>query len=98
MTGTGHNRTDRDGIKNMVELFGENVFSIKTMRNYLSESAYKSLVSTLYQGKSLKREIADEVADAMKTWALEKGATHFTHWFQPLTGATAEKHDSFIMP
>ncbi|MBU4198614.1 MAG: glutamine synthetase III [Verrucomicrobia bacterium] len=82
----------------MVELFGENVFSIKTMRNYLSESAYKSLVSTLYQGKSLKREIADEVADAMKTWALEKGATHFTHWFQPLTGATAEKHDSFIMP
>ncbi len=78
--------------------FGENVFSIKTMRNYLSERAYQSLVSTILKGDALDASIADEVADAMKTWAVEKGATHFTHWFQPLTGATAEKHDSFFMP
>jgi glutamine synthetase len=91
-------RDKNDDQKSMLELFGENVFSIKTMRNYLSEAAYKALVSTILQGKSLDRNIADEVADAMKTWALEKGATHFTHWFQPLTGATAEKHDAFLMP
>jgi glutamine synthetase len=78
--------------------FGENVFSIKTMRNYLSERAYQSLVSTILKGDALDASIADEVADAMKTWAMEKGATHFTHWFQPLTGATAEKHDAFFMP
>lgn len=82
----------------IVESFGENVFSSKTMRNYLSESAYKSLTMTICQGKTLDPAIADEVADAMKTWAMEKGATHFTHWFQPLTGSTAEKHDSFLMP
>ncbi len=86
------------GAQAVVESFGENVFSIKTMRNYLSESAYKSIVSTICQGKTLDPTIADEVADAMKTWAMEKGATHFTHWFQPLTGTTAEKHDSFLMP
>jgi len=82
----------------IVESFGENVFSSKTMRNYLSETAYKSLTMTICQGKTLDPAIADEVADAMKTWAMEKGATHFTHWFQPLTGSTAEKHDSFLMP
>ena len=82
----------------VAEFFGENVFSMKTMRNYLSEKAYKSLVSTIMEGRTLDAGIADEVADAMKTWAVEKGATHFTHWFQPLTGTTAEKHDSFIMP
>lgn len=80
------------------DFYGENVFSLKNMRNYLSETAYKSLVSTIRQGRSLDPNIADEVADAMKTWAVSKGATHFTHWFQPLTGATAEKHDSFISP
>ncbi len=91
-------REQRVEQKGIVELFGENVFSLKTMRNYLSETAYRSLTSTITQGQSLDREIADEVADAMKTWALEKGATHFTHWFQPLTGATAEKHDAFLVP
>jgi glutamine synthetase len=80
------------------ESFGENVFSIKTMRNYLSEKACQSLSSTICNGESLDPSIADEVADAMKTWAMAKGATHFTHWFQPLTGATAEKHDSFFTP
>ena len=85
-------------IVDINEIFGKNVFSIKTMRNYLSEKAYKVLLATINEGSSIDSSIADEVADAMKTWALEKGATHFTHWFQPLTGSTAEKHDSFIQP
>jgi glutamine synthetase len=80
------------------DLFGENVFSLRTMRNYLSESAFKSLSATINSGSTLDPSIADEVADAMKTWAMSKGATHFTHWFQPLTGTTAEKHDSFLIP
>ncbi|MFH1360652.1 MAG: glutamine synthetase III [Candidatus Omnitrophota bacterium] len=80
------------------DFYGENVFSLKVMRNYLSETAYKSLSTTIKTGGTLDPDIADEVADAMKTWALSKGATHFTHWFQPLTGTTAEKHDSFISP
>lgn len=93
-------RTIKEGMAPVPvsEIYGENVFSIKTMRNYLSEKAYKSILSTIRMGKELDPEIADEVADAMKTWAVSKGATHYTHWFQPLTGATAEKHDSFVMP
>ncbi len=82
----------------MQALFGENVFSLKTMRHYLSAQAYRALLAAFGRGGSLERRQADEVAAAMKTWALEKGATHFTHWFQPLTGATAEKHEAFIMP
>ena len=82
----------------VVDSYGENVFSIKTMRNYLSEAAYKSLTTTICEASTLDPGIASEVADAMKTWAMERGATHYTHWFQPLTGTTAEKHDSFIMP
>jgi len=85
-------------VESVVDYFGENVFSIKAMRNYLSEAAYQSLTATIQGGRSLDPSIADEVADAMKAWALERGATHFTHWFQPLTGATAEKHDSFVTP
>lgn len=81
-----------------MDFFGKNAFSVKTMRSYLSETAYKSLSKTIVEGATLDPSIADEVADAMKTWAMEKGATHFTHWFQPLTGATAEKHDSFVTP
>ena len=85
-------------MKTIADLYGENVFSLKNMRNYLSEKAYNSLRDTIKKGKTIDSSIADEVAEAMKTWAVEKGATHFTHWFQPLTGATAEKHDSFISP
>ncbi|MDD5439044.1 MAG: glutamine synthetase III [Candidatus Omnitrophica bacterium] len=80
------------------EIYGINVFNLRTMRNYLSEKAYSSLVSTIQEGRTIDPGIADEVADAMKSWAVAKGATHFTHWFQPLTGTTAEKHDSFIQP
>lgn len=80
------------------EYYGKHVFSLKVMRNYLSEGAFKSLSATIKEGGALDPKIAAEVADAMKTWAVAKGATHFTHWFQPLTGTTAEKHDSFIAP
>lgn len=82
--------------KSIPEYFGKNVFSLKVMREYLSEKAYKSLSTTIKDGGRLDPEIADEVAEAMKNWAVSKGATHFTHWFQPLTGTTAEKHDAFI--
>jgi glutamine synthetase len=82
----------------IVELYGKNVFSLKVMRNYLSEKAFQSLSATIREGGKLDPSIADEVAEAMKTWAVEKGATHFTHWFQPMTGTTAEKHDAFISP
>ncbi|QHI68507.1 glutamine synthetase III family protein [Tichowtungia aerotolerans] len=85
-------------MANTTELFGENVFGPRVMRERLSESTFKSLEETINTGKPLDAGIADEVAEAMKEWAMEKGATHYTHWFQPLTGATAEKHDSFIFP
>jgi glutamine synthetase len=85
-------------MANTTELFGENVFGLEEMQKRLSESTFKSIEETFTTGKPLDAGIADEVAEAMKEWAMEKGATHYTHWFQPLTGATAEKHDSFIFP
>ena len=90
--------TEEMAMADVREFFGENVFGVKAMRDHLSEETYKSLVTTIQSGAGLHEEIADEVAEAMKTWAIEKGATHFTHWFQPLTGTTAEKHDSFVWP
>jgi len=90
--------TPENGGSAIPDYYGSNVFGIKTMRNYLSEKAYKSLRETIENNGALDPSIADEVADAMKTWAVSKGATHYTHWFQPLTGLTAEKHDSFIQP
>ncbi|MFH1367551.1 MAG: glutamine synthetase III [Elusimicrobiota bacterium] len=87
-----------EAISSIESMFGENVFGIKNMRRYLSAKTYASLVKTICEGQSLDSRIADEVAKAMKAWSLSKGATHFTHWFQPLTGGTAEKHDSFIDP
>ncbi len=80
------------------ELFGSNVFGDSVMKDRLPEDVYIALKSTIKEGKTIDSGIADTVANAMKEWALEKGATHFTHWFQPLTGITAEKHDSFISP
>ncbi len=80
------------------EIFGENVFSLQEMRARLPKPAYKAILRTLREGAELDPTVADAVAVAMKDWALEKGATHYTHWFQPLTGATAEKHDSFLSP
>jgi glutamine synthetase len=80
------------------EIFGENVFHLEVMREYLPGEAYKSMKEAFYEGKRLDRAMADQVASAMKDWAITKGATHYTHWFQPLTGATAEKHDAFFKP
>ena len=78
--------------------FGENVFSPNVQRQRLSPAAYKRLQETLDSGRPLGPELADDIATAMKEWAMERGCTHFTHWFQPLTGSTAEKHDSFYYP
>ncbi|MDC1403719.1 glutamine synthetase III [Crocinitomicaceae bacterium] len=80
------------------EVFGENVFHPEIMREYLPSEAYKSMIESIQNGTRLDRRIADQVASAMKDWAVTKGATHYTHWFQPLTGSTAEKHDAFFKP
>ncbi len=80
------------------QIFGENVFSLTVMQRRLPKSVYKSVVSTIEQSTPLDSEIADAIASAMKDWALEKGATHYAHVFYPLTGLTAEKHDSFLDP
>ncbi|MBR2474853.1 MAG: glutamine synthetase III [Clostridia bacterium] len=83
---------------NVPEMFGNMVFSDTVMRQRLPKDVYKSLIKTIERGKAIDPSIADCVASAMKDWAIEKGATHYTHWFQPLTGVTAEKHDAFITP
>jgi glutamine synthetase len=83
---------------NVPEIFGSMVFNDDVMRARLPKDTYKSLKKTIQQGSPLELDVANVVANAMKDWAIEKGATHFTHWFQPLTGVTAEKHDSFISP
>ena len=80
----------------VAEIFGENVFDDAVMRERLPKSVYKKLKQTIEDGSELDPSIADVVAHAMKDWAVDNGATHYTHWFQPLTGVTAEKHDSFI--
>ncbi len=81
-----------------VEIYGSNVFNDSVMRQTLPKEIYKSLRQTIEEGLPLDPQVAEVVASAMKDWAINKGATHFTHWFQPLTGITAEKHDSFISP
>ena len=88
----------RKGMNNIPEIFGSAVFNDGEMKARLPEDTYKALKKTIREGKSLDISIANDVANAMKDWAVERGATHFTHWFQPLTGITAEKHDSFITP
>ena len=80
------------------EIFGANVFNLQVMQEKLPKEIYKSLKKTIDEGSALDSGVANVVANAMKDWAVEKGATHYTHWFQPMTGITAEKHDSFISP
>jgi len=84
-----------NGDYRLPEMFGANVFDLQQMRARLPEGAYKALQSSMERGQELDPALADQVASAMKEWAIERGATHFTHWFQPMTGSTAEKHDSF---
>jgi glutamine synthetase len=80
------------------EIFGTNVFGRDAMREYLPEDAFESIMNTINEGTTIDRKIASQVASAMKNWAMNKGATHYTHWFHPLNGATAEKHDAFFTP
>ncbi len=82
----------------VTQIFGSNVFNEEIMQKRLPKDTYKALRKTIVDGTPLEPQVADVVANAMKDWAIEKGATHYTHWFQPLTGSTAEKHDSFISP
>ncbi|MFZ7101641.1 MAG: glutamine synthetase III [Peptococcaceae bacterium] len=84
--------------KSISEIFGDDVFNLCNMKARLPKNVYKTLKKTIDEGVELDPGIADVVANAMKDWALEKGATHYTHWFQPMTGSTAEKHDAFISP
>ena len=92
-----HKHADiRNHGKKISDYFAENVFTESVMKSYLSEDAYLSVMSATKTAQKIDRKIADQVASAMKSWAISKGATHYTHWFQPLTGATAEKHDAFF--
>ncbi len=90
--------TCSENRKSIPELFGSSVFNDDVMQERLPKDVYKSLRKTIDEGKDLDLNVANAVANAMKDWAVEKGATHYTHWFQPLNGITAEKHDSFISP
>ncbi|MGI5929624.1 glutamine synthetase III [Pseudoflavonifractor sp.] len=85
-------------MKKIPALFGSMVFNESVMKERLTKDAYRALCRTIKEGKALDPAVADVVASAMKDWAVEKGATHFTHWFQPMTGVTAEKHDAFLSP
>ena len=78
------------------EIFGENVFNEQSMRQFLTKDSYKSVISAIDHGTKIDRQMADQISTGMKEWAISKGVTHYTHWFQPLTGATAEKHDAFF--
>ena len=82
--------------KNRSEFFGSHVFNEVSMQQYLTKEAYEGVVNAIKHGSRIDRKIADQVANSMKNWALSKGVTHYTHWFQPLTGGTAEKHDAFF--
>src|SRR4051812_11741654 len=85
-----------EGSTKITAIFGENVFTLKTAREFLSDEAYKSLLASIKGGKKIDRAVANQIASGLRQWAESKGVTHYTHWFQPLTGTTAEKHDSFF--
>jgi glutamine synthetase len=87
---------DVQGSKKITGIFGENVFTAKVARKFLSDEAYKSLMTSIRAGQKIDRTMGHQIANGIRAWAESKGVTHFTHWFQPLTGSTAEKHDSFF--
>ncbi|MCD4745145.1 MAG: glutamine synthetase III, partial [Bacteroidales bacterium] len=84
--------------KKISDYFGENTFNKSAMREFLTEEAYEKVINAIEKGEKIDRKVADQIASSLKAWAISKGATHYTHWFHPLTGATAEKHDAFINP
>ena len=90
-------KTELPAVKTS-EYFGINVFNHQKMRSYLSKEAFEEVMDAVKEGKKIDRRIANQIASGMKAWAIDRGATHYTHWFQPLTGATAEKHDAFFEP
>ena len=85
-------------IRNLPEIFGSDVFNEYTMKQRLPQDVSNAWKCCIAEGTHLPLDVANKIAEAMKQWAIEKGATHYTHWFQPMTGITAEKHDSFISP
>ncbi|NLZ69050.1 MAG: glutamine synthetase III, partial [Spirochaetales bacterium] len=85
-------------METVADYFGSYVFNDEVMKERLPKEIYKALKKTVMEGKELDLTIANSVANAMKNWAVEKGCTHYTHWFQPMTGITAEKHEAFISP
>lgn len=85
-----------DGFAKITEIFNENVFTLQTARKFLSDEAYKSLLASTKGGKKIDRNMGNQIANGLRAWAESKGVSHFTHWFQPLTGSSAEKHDSFF--
>lgn len=87
---------EQDGSARITDFYGENVFNLKTARAFLSDEAYKSLSGSVKGGKRIDRTVANQIAAGLLQWAEGKGVTHYTHWFQPLTGSSAEKHDSFF--
>lgn len=89
---------DPNPVTKISEYYGENAFTQNVMREFLTDEAYDQVMAAVNYGTRIERKVADQVASAMKEWSMSRGATHYTHWFQPLTGATAEKHDSFITP
>jgi glutamine synthetase len=91
-----NNETAVPASAKITAIFGTNVFTLKTAREYLSDEAYKSLTTSIRGGKKIDRNVANQIANGIRAWAESKGVTHYTHWFQPLTGTTAEKHDSFF--
>jgi glutamine synthetase len=93
---THSNGTAVEGSTEITGIFGENVFTLKTAREFLSDEAYKSLLTSIKGGKKIDRAMANQISAGLRQWAESKGVTHYTHWFQPLTGTTAEKHDSFF--
>ncbi|HEU4575427.1 MAG TPA: glutamine synthetase III [Chitinophagaceae bacterium] len=92
----GTSEVNVEGSTKITGIFNENVFTVKTARQYLSDEAFKSLQSSIKAGQKIDRSMANQIANGIRAWAESKGVTHFTHWFQPLTGTTAEKHDSFF--
>ncbi len=85
-----------EGVGKITAIFGDNVFTLQTARDFLSDEAYKSLLASVKNGQKIDRNVANQIAAGMRQWAEKKGVTHYTHWFQPLTGSSAEKHDSFF--
>src|SRR5690606_19897615 len=89
---------EKVSTKRAINIYGKNVFTAAKMQAYLPKTTFKELSKAIEEGSPISRELADVISQAMKTWAIENGASHYTHWFQPLTGSTAEKHDAFFEP